>query len=134
FEQFTRAVLLAQGDFTAFLKPAKDEKSALLEKLTGTRIYSEISRQIFANYSKEKRELEDLNLQREGISILTSEEVEDLEQQRTTLEESIAIQEKEADALTKEIAWHTQLVMLQSSVSSAYATQAQAIEAKQNAA
>jgi exonuclease SbcC len=134
FEQFTRAVLLAQGDFTAFLKAAKDEKSALLEKLTGTRIYSEISRQIFANYSKEKRELEDLNLQREGIPILTSEEVEDLEQQKTTLKESIAIQEKEAEALTKEIAWHTQLVMLQSSVSAAYATQAQAIEAKQNAA
>ncbi len=34
FEQFTRSVLLAQGDFTAFLKAAKDEKSALLEKRT----------------------------------------------------------------------------------------------------
>lgn len=41
FEQFTRSVLLAQGDFTAFLKAGKDEKSALLEKLTGTHIYSE---------------------------------------------------------------------------------------------
>lgn len=58
FEQFNRSVLLAQGDFTAFLKAAKDEKSALLEKLTGTRIYSEISRQIFANYSQEKRVLQ----------------------------------------------------------------------------
>lgn len=134
FEQFTRSVLLAQGDFTAFLKAAKDEKSALLEKLTGTRIYSEISKQVFVNYSKEKRELEDLNLQREGIPTLTSEEVEDLKQQKATLEQNIIIQEKEAQALTKEIGWHIQLAVLQTSVSAAYATQAQAIEAKQNAA
>ncbi|MBS1778729.1 MAG: AAA family ATPase [Bacteroidetes bacterium] len=133
FEQFTRSVLLAQGDFTAFLKAAKDEKSALLEKLTGTRIYSEISKQIFVNYSKEKRELEDLNLQREGIPALTSEEVEDLKHQKETLEQNITLQEKEAEALTKEIAWHTQLAVLQTSVNAAHATHAQAIEAKHNA-
>ncbi|UTA69053.1 AAA family ATPase [Emticicia sp. 21SJ11W-3] len=134
FEQFTRSVLLAQGDFTAFLKAAKDEKSALLEKLTGTRIYSEISKQIFVNYSKEKRELEDLNLQREGIPTLTSEEVEDLKQQKVTLEQNITIQQKEEEALTKEIGWHIQLAVLQTSVTEAHATQAQAIEAKQNTA
>ncbi|MBX2887469.1 MAG: AAA family ATPase [Ferruginibacter sp.] len=134
FEQFTRSVLLAQGDFTAFLKAAKDEKSALLEKLTGTRIYSEISKQIFVNYSKEKRELEDLNLQREGIPTLTSEEVEDLKQQKVTLDQNITIQEKEAEVLTKEIAWHNQLEVLQTSLSAAHATQEQAIKAKQNAA
>lgn len=133
FEQFTRSVLLAQGDFTAFLKAAKDEKSALLEKLTGTHIYSEISKQVFANYSREKRELEDLNLQREGISTLTAEELEELDRQKVTLEQSIAMQEKKAEALTKEIAWHIQLGVLQNSVSTAHATQAQAIEVKQNA-
>jgi len=134
FEQFTRSVLLAQGDFTAFLKAAKDEKSALLEKLTGTRIYSEISKQIFVNYSKEKRDLEDLNLQREGIPTLTSGEVEDLKQQKVTLEQKITIQQKEEETLTKEIAWHKQLEVLQTSLTEAHATQALAIEAKQNAA
>lgn len=134
FEQFTRSVLLAQGDFTAFLKAAKDEKSALLEKLTGTHIYSEISKQIFVNYSKERRELEDLNLQREGIPTLTSEEVEDLKQQKVTLEQNIEIQQKEEEALSKEIDWHKQLEVLQTSVTEAHATQAQAIEAKQNVA
>lgn len=46
FDQFTRAVLLAQGDFTAFLKAPNSDKSELLEKLTGTQIYSEISKRI----------------------------------------------------------------------------------------
>lgn len=134
FEQFTRSVLLAQGDFTAFLKAAKEEKSALLEKLTGTRIYSEISKQIFVNYSKEKRELEDMNLQRQGITTLTTEELEELERQKEILEQCIAIQEKEAETLTREIAWHTQFTVLQNGISAAQAKHAQNVEAKQNAA
>lgn len=133
FEQFTRSVLLAQGDFTAFLKAAKDEKSALLEKLTGTHIYSEISKQIFANYRKEERELEDLDLQRSGIPTLTSEELEAFELQKITLEKNIAIQEKEAELLNKEITWHTQLAILQSNLAVAHTVQGQANEAKQNA-
>ncbi|MBS1781128.1 MAG: AAA family ATPase [Bacteroidetes bacterium] len=133
FEQFTRSVLLAQGDFTAFLKAAKDEKSALLEKLTGTHIYTEISRQVFAHYSKEKRELEDLNLQREGITTLTPEELEALDLQKATLDQNIALQEKEAETLNKEIDWHTRIAVLQNNVTTAQVTQAQAIEAKQNA-
>lgn len=134
FEQFTRSVLLAQGDFTAFLKAAKDEKSALLEKLTGTHIYSEISKQVFVNYSKEKREMEDLNLQREGIPTLIPEELEDLEHQIATLEQTIATLEKDAGALNKEIAWHSQFMVLQNSLSIAYTAQTEAIETKTNAA
>jgi exonuclease SbcC len=133
FEQFTRSVLLAQGDFTAFLKATKDDKSALLEKLTGTRIYSEISKQIFALYSQEKREQEDLNLQRQGIATLTPEEVVHLEQQKTTMEQAIAIQEKETEALTREIAWHTLHATLQSNLNTAQVAHQQATEAKQQA-
>lgn len=47
YEQFTRTVLLAQNSFAAFLRAKDDEKSALLEKLTGTAIYAQLSMQIF---------------------------------------------------------------------------------------
>ena len=134
FEQFTRSVLLAQGDFTAFLKAPKDDKSALLEKLTGTRIYSEISKQIFIHYSQEKRALEDLNLQREGIATLTVEELQELEGQKTNMEQSIVLLEREAEALNQEKMWHDQLILLQNMLSSAHTKQEQAMQAKQNAA
>ena len=52
FDQFTRSVLLAQGDFATFLKAGKNEKAELLEKLTGTDIYSRISAKIY-EYTKE---------------------------------------------------------------------------------
>lgn len=47
YSQFTRTVILAQNSFTNFLAAKRGEKSQLLEKITGTEIYAEISRRIF---------------------------------------------------------------------------------------
>ena len=46
FDQFCRTTMLAQGQFTQFLKSKDDDKSEILEKLTGTGIYSEIGKKI----------------------------------------------------------------------------------------
>ncbi|MDK9696103.1 MAG: AAA family ATPase [Siculibacillus sp.] len=43
FEQFRRTVLLAQGDFDAFLRADDRERADLLEKITGTEIYALLS-------------------------------------------------------------------------------------------
>ena len=53
FEQFTRAVLLAQNEFSAFLKADDNQRGELLETLTGSAIYSDISRRA---YEREKQE------------------------------------------------------------------------------
>lgn len=50
FDEFRRTVMLAQGDFTAFLKSRDDEKSAILEKITGTGIYRLMGRRIAVHY------------------------------------------------------------------------------------
>nr|WP_275603100.1 AAA family ATPase [Pseudomonas aeruginosa] len=44
FAQFTRAVLLAQSEFSAFLKASDNDRGALLEKLTDTGLYSQLSK------------------------------------------------------------------------------------------
>ena len=44
FTRFTRSVLLAQGAFAAFLEAGPAERAELLEKMTGSGIYSEVSR------------------------------------------------------------------------------------------
>ena len=55
YERFTRSVLLAQGGFSAFLNSADKERAALLEQLTGTEIYGEISKAVF-NQEKDRRQ------------------------------------------------------------------------------
>ena len=108
FEQFTRSVLLAQGDFTAFMKANKDEKSSLLEKLTGTHIYSEISKKIYERFKGEEYNLRDLNSKKEGILALSSEEIAIIKNQQIELRETLQQHEVAIEKLTAEVLWHNQ--------------------------
>lgn len=47
YEEFCRSVLLAQGDFSAFLRARGHERATLLERMTGTDIYARLSRTVF---------------------------------------------------------------------------------------
>ena len=78
FEQFTRSVLLAQNDFSTFLKAEQGEKASLLEKLTGTELYSAISRQIFERNARAKEAFDLIQTRIQGIELLTDEEENDL--------------------------------------------------------
>lgn len=78
FEQFTKVIMLAQGSFTAFLQANKNEKGELLEQITGTDVYAEISRKVFERHSAEKEKLDRISVELEAIKILSEEEKERL--------------------------------------------------------
>jgi exonuclease SbcC len=67
FEQFTRAVMLAQSEFGAFLKADDKERSELLEKLTNTAIYTRLGQRAF---SKARETAETHNTLKERASHL----------------------------------------------------------------
>src|SRR5690606_3654200 len=119
FEQFTRSVLLAQGDFTAFLKAGKDEKSSLLEKLTGTYIYSEISKKVYEHHKEESQQLKLLDVQREGIATLTTEELKQFQELQRQLDITTKSEDRQIAALNKEVHWHEQWIKFQEGVKSA---------------
>ncbi|MEM8996021.1 MAG: AAA family ATPase, partial [Acidobacteriota bacterium] len=58
FEQFTGVILLAQGAFATFLESSDAERSALLERLTGTEIYSRLGRAAFERHKTLREEFE----------------------------------------------------------------------------
>ena len=74
YQQFLRSVLLAQGDFSAFLNSNKDERSALLEKITGTEEYSRISKAAFDRFKIERDKLTLLQSQSDYFNLLNEEE------------------------------------------------------------
>jgi len=113
FDQFTRSVLLAQGDFTAFLKADKDSKASLLEKLTGTRIYSEISTMIFNKCRDATSALRELTVQMEGITLLSEGEKENLLTQKENLQTEIAAKKRDIDLVQSQMRWYQDLRRLQ---------------------
>ncbi|MGI6341867.1 MAG: AAA family ATPase [Bacteroidales bacterium] len=78
FEQFTKVVMLAQGSFTAFLQADKNDKGELLEQITGTEIYGEISRKVFERSKNETQKLQNIKLELEQIKVLSQEEKSNL--------------------------------------------------------
>lgn len=85
FDQFTRAVLLAQGDFATFLKARQNEKAELLEKLTGTEIYSKISALIFQRTADAKSALDLIEQRKSDIKLLSEEELQTLNCEKSNL-------------------------------------------------
>lgn len=58
FDQFVKAIILAQGDFAAFLRAKGDERGLLLEQITGSWIYRELGKAAFYRNKQFGQELE----------------------------------------------------------------------------
>lgn len=105
FDQFTRAVLLAQGDFANFLKAKSSEKAELLEKLTGTEIYSKISVSIYQKTTESRTAL-DLILQRmNDVKLLTDEELEVLINEKKTKNEELKPFKIQTNQIERKLSW-----------------------------
>ena len=101
YDRFLRSVMLAQGEFARFLKSNANERAALLECLTGTAIYSDLS--ILAHKEATRRE-NDLKIKQqafEQIEILKEEEREEVEDYITELKEKKRVLEKDLDKKSK---------------------------------
>ena len=103
FERFTRSMLLAQGDFAAFLQADADKRAPILEQITGTEIYSEISVRVHERQRDERDRLNQLQAETAGIQLLEPEQ----EQQIT---ETLQQKQKEAAELEEQLASATQAI------------------------
>ena len=77
YSQFCRTTLLAQGEFTKFLKSDDAEKSSILEKITGTDIYSKIGRKIFEKSRDAENKYKEEEIALKNIQTLSDEEKEE---------------------------------------------------------
>lgn len=75
FEQFSRAVLLAQHEFAAFLKATGDERAQLLECLTGTDKFSLIGKRIFERNKELKDKFDLLQASLASYTLLSEDEL-----------------------------------------------------------
>lgn len=79
YKQFLRSVLLAQGDFAAFLTAKPSEKGALLEQITGDDIYRKIGETINKRKNDEYQKLANLESKINSEDILSEEQRKELD-------------------------------------------------------
>ena len=105
YSQFTRSVLLAQGDFATFLKANSKDKAELLQKLTGTEIYAKISASIHANTKQAAEEVNQLKEKLLGIELIPEEELTFLNNEITESEDQIISLKANISRLDTKVKW-----------------------------
>lgn len=101
FERFTRSMMLSQGQFAAFLNAATKDRAELLEELTGTVIYGEISSRIYERHKAVKLALDTLQARASAIAPLDDSERQSVLAALTQLQqEEQRLREKRKQALT----------------------------------
>lgn len=105
FDQFTRAVLLAQAEFGAFLKAGDKERAELLEKLTDTARFSRISKAAYVRKRSADAEVERFQRESGGIAPLTEPERLELEAELVDAQDRLAGWQGRQQALADLLAW-----------------------------
>ncbi len=119
YDQFTRSVLLAQNDFTAFLKSTKNEKSIILEKLTGTEIYTKVSKLIYDKTKKATEEVVRIQNYLKDVKLLADEPLAAYQKEETEVQIQLQKLQQTKIELNKELAWHNALFKFNQDVSQA---------------
>ncbi|OAU95252.1 AAA family ATPase [Moraxella catarrhalis] len=114
--QFTRSVMLVQGEFAAFLQSDAAERGQILEQITGTHIYAKIGQAAFEKHKEQLNLLKNLQIKLGEVRLLNSEEydqlieqISEVTEQKSSLESQIKLvsdHQKTADdyqTLNKEI-------------------------------
>ncbi len=114
YNQFTRTVMLAQNSFANFIKAKDEDKAILLEKLTGTRIYSVIAEKINAFYKEAKTAKDELKNEVDALggNRLTKEELEKRVWEACQLETAYSDVEARLKALETHEKWCRQKTAL----------------------
>lgn len=105
FQQFCRTTLLAQGQFTQFLKSKENEKSEILEKLTQTDIYSTVGSEIAKIYKEKHEECLKVEAEINGAHLLTNEEIIELNNEISHCTERLSLIKNQKKTLDEKTQW-----------------------------
>lgn len=113
FEQFTRAVLLAQNEFSAFLKASDDKRAELLQTLTGTDLFADLSRRAYQRAKSAEQSLNNLRERLVALNILGTEQRQQTELASSQAQLQVQSLELERSQIELQLQWYQQAEQLQ---------------------
>ena len=120
FDAFTRSVMLAQGDFAAFLKAKAEERRRILEATTGIAIYDQLKKVLNEKVRNLKNMYSRAEASFNAIPATTREEIEEAEARLTALRANAKSLQQKRQAILSEkereihrVRLHEQLIQVQ---------------------
>ena len=113
YNQFLRSVMLAQGEFAAFLLANKKDKATLLEQITGVEIYKKIGDIISNKKQSEKKILDEIKAKIISEDLLSEDEVLEKKNEKKNKENNIQNIEDNIQNIDSEINWFKRSVEIE---------------------
>ncbi|MBK8816544.1 MAG: AAA family ATPase [Methylococcaceae bacterium] len=117
FRSFTRSIMLAQGDFAAFLNALDSERMAILEKIVSTDIYADHKAEITAKLTSEQQKLTFLQQDLAAVPLIEPQSLEACELDLTDFNEQTADFREEINALNRQKTVFTETTALLKKIS-----------------
>ena len=89
YDEFCRTSMLAQGQFTLFLKADGRERSSILEKITGTEIYAKIGSRIHDKSLEASNALKAANNEVDSVDLLSEEKRAEYQEEFDSIKKEI---------------------------------------------
>ncbi len=102
FRNFTRSIMLAQGDFSAFLNALDNERMDILEKIVSADIYSDYKKDVLDKALSTQKELDFLRQQLLTIQFMSPEKHEASEQDLIDFKEQLSDLQQEQQTLLQQ--------------------------------
>jgi DNA repair protein SbcC/Rad50 len=127
FDQFCRSVLLAQGEFAAFLKAPANDRARLLETLTGADIYRRLSRAAHERAREAMAELDRVRAQFDAQAPLDVAARAELDGEVARLGSQLAVERVAIQLASQYLAWYARAEQFRQRESAAVVALQQAI-------
>jgi len=108
YDQFLRSVMLAQGEFAAFLSARNSEKGLLLQQIAGDEIYRKIGETLKNRIFEEKKLLEQINSKINTDDLLSEEAIRSLKAETLLLDENQKELESRLKIIEGVLKWYEQ--------------------------
>lgn len=119
FNQFCRTTMLAQGEFTKFLNSKDNEKSNILEKITGVDIYSKIGAKTYEITKSKENAYHQADDRINQVEILSDEKVKEFKDQLEELSNQSTDIERQRNSLDLIKKWFEDLATKSGQVTNA---------------
>ncbi len=116
FRSFTRSILLAQGDFAAFLNALDNERMDILERIIGSDIYADYKKDLFDNAEKAQKTLDHLKQELDSIAFMDVDQQEACQQDLNDFTEQLSELKEDQQQLKQQQAQLTAITSLQKDI------------------
>lgn len=121
FARFTKSMMLSQGDFAAFLNANEGDRAELLEELTGTEIYGQLSQAIHEKYKAAETTKREFKLKLEGVALLNEAQHNELTSQLGNVKAQLLTINTKIVSLREQLQWQQETAQNQHELNAANA-------------